>query len=121
MSKPTYYSPGRRKPSIWLVGTLKTPPLSPEARNRGGTLIRRVQMGEKLAMPLSRPMPEVGERCHEIRFGDGDTQWRIIYRIDVDAVVVAEFFQKTTRTTPRHVIDLCRWRLKRYDLRGKER
>lgn len=120
MSKSTYGSRRRRKPTVWLAGTLKSPPLSPEARDRGGTLLRRVQMGEKLEMPLARPMPSVGERCHEIRFRDGDAQWRIIYRIDADAVVVADYFQKTTRATPQHVIELCRWRLRRYDQRTRE-
>ena len=121
MSRSTYGSPRRRKDAIWLVGTLKSPPLSPEGRNRGGTLIRRVQMGEKLGMPLARPMPQVGERCHELRFRDGDAQWRIIYRIDADAIVVADLFQKSARATPQHVIELCRWRLRRYDQEQKER
>lgn len=121
MSVSTYRSPRRRKPAVWLAETIKSPPASPEARHRAGTLLRRVQMGERLTMPLSRPMPDVGERCHELRVRDGGVQWRIIYRIDPDAVVVAELFRKTTRTTPRHIIELCQWRLRHYDTWGKER
>jgi len=39
-----------------------------------------------------------------------------VYRIDTDAIVVAEVFQKNTRETPRHVVDACQRRLRRYDL-----
>jgi len=37
------------------------------------------------------------------------------YRIDVDAIVIADVFQKTTAQTPVHVIEDCRRRLRRYD------
>jgi hypothetical protein len=37
--------------------------------------------------------------------------WRIIYRIDSDAVVIAEVFSKKTQATPRSVIEVCRRRL----------
>jgi phage-related protein len=36
-------------------------------------------------------------------------------RIDEDAIVVADVFEKKTRTTPGKVIAICRDRLKRYD------
>lgn len=121
MSKLTYRLPRRRKPAIWLVGTLQSPPLSTEARRRAGRLINRLQWGELLPMPFSRPMPSVGLHCHELRIKDGYQEWRIIYRIDGNAVVVADLFQKATRATPRHVIELSQWRLKRYDMKQKER
>jgi phage-related protein len=60
-------------------------------------------------------MPAVGARCHELRIVDGDRSWRIVYRIDTDAIVIAEVFQKTTPQTPKHVIEACRARLRRYD------
>ena len=66
-------------------------------------------------MPHSRPMPGIGARCHELRARDEDKNWRIIYRIARDAVVIADVFEKTSRTTPTHVIDACRQRLARYD------
>jgi hypothetical protein len=58
------------KPLAWLSGELKTPPLSGEARVEGGVLLRRLQRGETLAMPESRPMPVIGPRCHELRIED---------------------------------------------------
>ena len=60
-------------------------------------------------------MPDIGTRCHELRIPDEDKTWRIVYRIDPDAIVIAEVFEKKTRTTPRRVIDTCRRRLREYD------
>jgi phage-related protein len=74
-----------------------------------------IQMGETLAMPESRPMPVVGARCHELRISDGDMQWRIVYRLDRDAVVIGEVFAKKTRRTPQRIIDDCSRRFFQYD------
>jgi phage-related protein len=60
-------------------------------------------------------MPIIGTRCHELRIQDGDSIWRIIYRLDEDAVVVVEVFKKKTKTTPKSVINICKDRLKDYD------
>jgi hypothetical protein len=51
-------------------------------------------------MPQSRPMSSIGLRCHELRINDADTTWRLIYRIDQDAIVIAEVFAKKTEKTP---------------------
>lgn len=65
-------------------------------------------------------MPGVGPRCHELRIRDANRNWRIIYRIDPDAIVVVEVFAKTTQKTPASVIDTCKKRLRRYDEAGGE-
>ena len=80
-----------------------------------GVLLRRLQQGEKLAMPHSRPMPTIGMRCHELRIVDREDTWRIIFRIDSDAIVIADVFSKKSRGTPGWVIDRCKTRLRRYD------
>lgn len=103
------------KPLVWLHGEIKTPPLSTEARIEAGFLLRRLQQGARLEMPHSRPMPSIGPRCHELRINDGAMTWRIVYRADADAVVVAEVFSKKTQQTPQSVMDICRRRLKEYD------
>ncbi|MDB5351859.1 MAG: transposase [Planctomycetota bacterium] len=41
--------------------------------------------------------------------------WRIFYRIDHNAILVAGVFARTTQKTPRSEIDTCMARLKRYD------
>lgn len=60
-------------------------------------------------------MPIIGRRCHELRIVDAEQTWRIIYRVDADAVVIAEVFSKKTTTTPKRVIDVSRTRLRQYD------
>lgn len=105
----------RDKPIAWLRSEIKTPPFSAEARVEAGVLLRRLQRGERLSMPHSRPMPSIGKRCHELRIRDRDKTWRIIYRIDTDAIIVAEVFEKKTRTTPKRVIENAKRRLRHYD------
>jgi phage-related protein len=103
------------KPLVWLHGEIKTPPFSAAARLEAGLLLRRLQQGESLSLPHSRPMPGIGAHCHELRMRDENKNWRIIYRLDSDAIIVAEVFQKTTRETPASIIDNCRRRLGKYD------
>lgn len=105
----------RDKPLVWLFGELKTPPFSATARIEAGYLLRLLQKGQQLSLPHSRPMPNIGVRCHELRIVDETTNWRIIYRIDPDAIVVLEVFQKKTQETPKYVIDICKRRIKEYD------
>lgn len=102
------------KPLVWLEGEIKTPPFSQAARLEAGYLLRKLQQGETLEMPHSRPMPSIGSRCHELRINDERTSWRIIYRIDSDAIVILEVFSKKSRITPKAVIDVCKQRLKDY-------
>jgi phage-related protein len=103
------------KPLAWLHGEVKTPPFTQEARIEAGVFLRRLQRGESLGMPHSRPMPSIGKRCHELRIRDVGQNWRLIYRIDEDAILILEVFNKTTRATPISVIENCKKRLKLYD------
>jgi phage-related protein len=103
------------KPLAWLRGEVKTPPFSAAARLEAGMLLRRLQRGERLGLPHSRPMPSIGPRCHELRITDERQIWRIVYRIDPDAIVIADVFQKTTQQTPSRVIQDCKRRLRHYD------
>lgn len=103
------------KPLVWLHGEVKTPPFSAAARLECGYLLRRLQRGENLQMPQSRPMPSIGAACHELRVVDENVSWRIVYRIDDDAIVIVEVFEKKTQSTPRTTIAVCRRRLREYD------
>lgn len=103
------------KPLAWLAGEIRTPPLSAEARVEAGFLLRRLQRGESLGLPHSRPMPSIGPRCHELRIKDRSGTWRIVYRVDEDAIVIVEVFGKKTRSTPQQVIDNAKRRLAAYD------
>ncbi len=94
---------------------VKSPPFSKEARIEAGFLLRKPQRGQSLEMPYSKPMPAIGERCHELRIVDVDATWRIIYRVDPDAIVIADVFRKKTRATPKTVIERAKRRLREYD------
>jgi phage-related protein len=103
------------KPLIWLRGEVKTPPFSAAARLEAGILLRRLQWGQLLGLPHSRPMPTIGRRCHELRIPDERVTWRIIYRIDPDAIVVGDVFAKKTPATPGQVLETCKRRFRLYD------
>ena len=103
------------KPLVWLHGEIKTPPMSRQARLEAGFLLRQLQQDVSLSLPLSRPMPDIGARCHELRVSDGDVEWRIFYRTDVDAVVLIDVLKKKSRRTPKKTLETCRRRLAAYD------
>jgi phage-related protein len=114
MSHSTYIPP-ERKPLYFLSGQIKTPPFSTSAREEAGDLLRSVQEGNSLGMPLSRPLPSLGRRCHELRVNDEKVTWRIIYRVDADAVLVCAIFAKRSAAIPKHILDACRRRLSLWD------
>ena len=103
------------KPLVWLHGEIKTPPFAVAARLEAGFLLRKLQKGDLLGLPHSRPMPSIAPRCHELRINDTNGTWRIIYRIDEDAVVILEVFQKKTNNKQKKVIETCQRRIKLYD------
>ena len=118
MSYQTYTAPimaVTEKPLVWFHGEVKSPPFSKEARLQAGYLLRLLQNGVILGLPWSRTMPIVGPRCHELRINDASKTWRIIYRIDPDAILIIEVFRKQTRAAPKSIIDVCRRRIRQYD------
>jgi phage-related protein len=104
----------KSKPLRWLHGEVKTPPISISARRELGYLLRLLQDGLLLSMPQSRPMPSIGAGCHELRVTDSNAEWRLIYHLDADAIVILDVFRKTTRATPKQVLDACKARLAKY-------
>src|SRR5215212_5070194 len=108
------------KPLVWFHGEVKSPPFSRDARIEAGFLLRRLQNGEALAMPTSRPMPMIGTNCHELRIDDGGASWRILYHVDLDAIVILDVFQKKTRTTPKQIMKTASKRLRAYQRATRE-
>jgi len=102
------------KPIVWLHGEIKTPPFSRAARVETGFLLRRLQDGELISMPASRPLPEIGAGCHELRVVDRDATWRIVYHVADDAIVLLDIFSKKTRALPRSVSTAAKRRLREY-------
>ena len=105
----------KRKPLVWLHGEIKTPPFSSEGRQEAGMLLRLLQEGERLCLPQAEPLPDVGPRCGALRVRDAEHNWRIMYRVDPDAVLILEVYPKKTRKIPDEAIDRCKKRQKQYD------
>ena len=102
------------KPLVWLKGEVKTPPFSNQARLEAGLLLRRLQQGQGLSLPHSRPMPAIGRQCYELRIGDRDQTWRIVYLVATDAIVILDVFSKKTQATPVRIMEVCQKRLAAY-------
>lgn len=105
---------GESKPLVWMHGEVKTPPFSAETRIEAGIMLRRLQRGESLSLPHSRPMPSIEKRCHELRIQDKNQTWRIMYAVEPDAIVVLEVFSKKTGATPKAVLKNAQKRIKQY-------
>jgi phage-related protein len=54
-----------------------------------------------------------------MRVRDAGHSWRLVNRVDRDAIVIAAVFDKKTQQTPREVIEACRRRLGAYDQAAK--
>jgi phage-related protein len=105
----------QEKPVTWLHGKIQTPPFSAEGRREAGYLLGLLQFGESLDMPHAERLPIVGPRCGALRVRDGAHNWRIMYRVDSDAVLILEVYAKKTNKIPDEVIAKCKARLRRYD------
>lgn len=105
-----------RKPLVWLHGEIKTPPFTPEGRQEAGMLLGLLQEGERLSMPQAEQLPDIAPRCGALRVRDAEHNWRIMYRIDSDAILVLEVYPKKTQKMPDKVIRRCKQRLKQYEV-----
>ena len=104
-----------------MHGEIKTPPFSAAARQEAGMLLRLLQEGLTLGMPHAESLPDVGRRCGALRVRDEGHNWRFMYRIDSDAVLIVEVYAKKTRKIPDEVIERCQSRLSQYDAAVAER
>ncbi len=105
------------KPVRFLHAEIKTPPMSETARVETGRLLRLLQEGKTIAPPQSELIREIGRRVHELRVNDLHETWRVIYRVDPDAIVIAEVFSRKTRSLPQHIIKACAKRYREYGSR----
>ena len=91
----------KQKEVAWLGCEIKTPPFSEKARIAAGELLGDLQEGRMPVFPHARPLPDVGKGCLELRVRDGDLFWRVLCRVDDDAVIVGGVFPKKTAKLPR--------------------
>ena len=75
--------------------------------------LAKLEAGVMLSMPLSRPMPSIGSRVHELRFRDRSGIYRVIYLVAVRGVIhLLAAFKKTSQQTEQRHIDLAKRRLR---------
>jgi len=86
----------------------------PEDVRRGfGKAIFDLQKGEKLSMPLSRPMSSIAVGVEELRVKDRSGTYRVFYYTRlVDSVLIFHAFTKKTQKTSLPEIALAQQRLK---------
>ena len=65
-------------------------------------------------------MPSIGIRCHELRINDENLNWRIIYRIYTDVILILDVFEKKTNKTPKSIFNICKQRINRFEADIKE-
>jgi phage-related protein len=84
-----------------------------EIRGDLADALARLDAGQSLAMPLSRPLPSIGTGVHELRLKDRSGAYRVFYVLPGAGIVyVLHAWQKKTPTTPKSALDLARKRLK---------
>ena len=122
ISNLIYFTMKSEKPLVWIKTQIKTPPFSAVARIEAGTQLRRIQYGEYLLQPYSKPMKTIGKNCHELLIKDSENkkEWRIIYHIASSVIVILNTFEKKTKRTPQKEIELSKKRLKEFNEDIKE-
>ena len=85
----------------------------PEDVRRGlGKAIFDLQKGEKLSLPLSRPMSSVAAGVEELRIKDRSGAYRVFYYTKLaDSVLIFHAFTKKTQKTSPKEIALAQKRL----------
>ena len=84
-----------------------------EVRLTLGKAVFALQIGERLKMPLSKPVKQIDKGVEEIRIRDSSGIYRVFYLIHVkDVIIVFHAFKKKTRQTPQREIETGRQRLR---------
>lgn len=84
-----------------------------DVRREFGKIIFDLQKGERLSMPLSRPMSSVAAGVEELRVRDRSGTYRAFYYTKLaDSILIFHAFAKKTRKTPPHEIALAQKRLR---------
>jgi phage-related protein len=85
-----------------------------EVREDLADAMARLERGQVLSMPLSRPMPSVGPGVHELRFRDRSGIYRVIYVfMSGSGIWLIHAFKKGTQKTSPHDIMVAKERLRR--------
>ena len=85
-----------------------------EVRGELADAIARLELGQMLSMPLSRPMSTIGSGVHELRFRDKSGIYRSIYWLaGKNGIYLLHAFQKKAQKTPPQNIAISKDRLRK--------
>jgi len=85
-----------------------------------GTQLMRIQHGERLSSPLSKPMTVKHQNAHELRLKDRNGSYRIIYVLNLkDKIFIPHAFSKKTQKTPLKEIKLSIQRIREFSNEDK--
>lgn len=104
----------QRKRVVWNDNHFTVPPFTEASQLEAGTLLRQLQEGLPLGPPKAKPLPTVGPKCGELRVRDANHNWRIVYFVDDEAIVILDVFAKTSPQEQKQSIARCRTRLADY-------
>lgn len=93
---------------VWNKSSLqKIKEFPTNIRKEIGFLLYKLQIGESLSMPHSRPMPSIGRGCYELRVRGEDGSYRFFYLQRLkNRVLVFHAFQKKTQKTTDHDLQI---------------
>lgn len=75
--------------------------------------LARLEEGHVLSMPLSRPMPSIGNGVHELRFRDRSGIYRVIYFLAGAGVIhLLHAFEKKSQQTLLQNVEVAKKRLR---------
>lgn len=84
-----------------------------DVKDKLGQSLFDIQMGIKLTLPKSRPMPNIAKGVEELRIsGAGGTFRAFYYAKDERRILVFHAFEKKTQKTPVLELELGRKRLR---------
>jgi phage-related protein len=84
-----------------------------EVKKDLGSILTKMQKGELVGFPDTRPMKTVGTSCYEIRLKGADGIFRAFYVLKTDVgILVFHSFKKKTQKTPVGEIETGKTRLK---------
>ena len=84
-----------------------------EVREDFFVAVDRLQRGEFLGMPLSRPLCAIAKGLHELRFREAGSIYRVFFFVKKrDAIYIIHAIQKRTRRLPDRDRNLLLRRLK---------
>ena len=98
-----FYEPARKEILSWPI----------EIKKDLGSILTKLQKGELVGEPDTRPMRSVASGCFEMRLKGADGIYRVFYFLKTEVgILVFHSFKKKTQQTPIKEIDTGRSRLK---------